>query len=73
MAKRKPTIFDTAQEESISERNRILGTQKKQKTTKNRYCIYLTDEERAKLEGIANPQATSLTQVIRNMINDYQI
>ena len=67
---KKKTIFDTEQEKSIDQKKQVLGTQK---TKKGRYTLYLTDDERAKLEMIANKRATSLTQVIRDMINEYQI
>ena len=67
---KKKTIFDTEQEKSINQKKQVLGTEK---TKKGRYTLYLTDDERAKLEMIANKRATSYTQVIRDMINDYQI
>ena len=67
---KKKTIFDTEQEKSIDQKKQVLGTQK---TKKGRYTLYLTDDERAKLETIANKRATSLTQVIRDMINEYPL
>lgn len=67
---KKKTIFDTEQEKSIDQKKQVLGTQK---TKKGRYTLYLTDDERAKLEMIANKRATSFTQVIRDMINAYEL
>ena len=67
---KKKSIFDMEQEKSANQKEQILG---KAKTQKTRYTMYLTDEERAKLELIANKRSTSYTQVIRDLINAYEI
>lgn len=57
-------------ESSSVGRKQSTGTSK---VKKGRYTIYLTDEERAKLEMIANRRSTSYTQVIRDLIREYEI
>ncbi len=63
-------LFDLEEQKTAEEKKQVTG---RKKVAKTKYSIYLTDEERLKIETIANRKASSFTQVIRDMVNAYEI